>query len=93
MKQEASAILKAAELDVGTAIRLFLRSVVEKRVLPMNGVDPTRRSSAREVRPAIDLARRRPDGRQSPEFAPQHPKCDFRAMPVPCQLVCGGKAQ
>lgn len=35
LKEEASAILKAAGLDVSTAIRLFLRSVVEKGGLPM----------------------------------------------------------
>jgi len=35
LKQEAAAILKAAGLDVSTAIRLFLRSVVEKGGLPM----------------------------------------------------------
>ena len=30
LKREAAAVLKAAGLDVSTAIRLFLRSVVEK---------------------------------------------------------------
>lgn len=35
LKQEAAAILKAAGLDVSTAIRLFLRSVVETGGLPM----------------------------------------------------------
>jgi len=35
LKQEATAILKAAGLDVSTAIRLFLRSVVETGGLPM----------------------------------------------------------
>lgn len=35
LKNEAAAILKAAGLDVSTAIRLFLRSVVEKGGLPM----------------------------------------------------------
>ncbi len=36
LKHEATAILKAAGLDVSTAIRLFLRSVVEKGGLPMD---------------------------------------------------------
>ncbi len=35
LKREATAVLKAAGLDVSTAIRLFLRSVVEKGGLPM----------------------------------------------------------
>ena len=35
LKHEAAAILKAAGLDLSTAIRLFLRSVVEKGGLPM----------------------------------------------------------
>ena len=35
LKHEAAAVLKAAGLDVSTAIRLFLRSVVEKGGLPM----------------------------------------------------------
>ena len=35
LKQEAAAALKAAGLDLSTAIRLFLRSVVEKGGLPM----------------------------------------------------------
>lgn len=35
LKHEAAAILKAAGLDVSTAIRLFLRSVVEHGGLPM----------------------------------------------------------
>jgi DNA-damage-inducible protein J len=35
LKNEAAAILKASGLDVSTAIRLFLRSVVEKGGLPM----------------------------------------------------------
>lgn len=35
LKYEATAVLKAAGLDVSTAIRLFLRSVVEKGGLPM----------------------------------------------------------
>jgi DNA-damage-inducible protein J len=36
LKREATAVLKAAGLDVSTAIRLFLRSVVEKGGLPMD---------------------------------------------------------
>lgn len=35
LKREAAAVLKAAGLDVSTAIRLFLRSVVEAGGLPM----------------------------------------------------------
>ncbi|HYN62381.1 MAG TPA: type II toxin-antitoxin system RelB/DinJ family antitoxin [Rubrivivax sp.] len=36
LKREAAAVLKAAGLDVSTAIRLFLRCVVEKGGLPMD---------------------------------------------------------
>ena len=36
LKREASEVLKAVGLDVSTAIRLFLRSVVEKGGLPMD---------------------------------------------------------
>jgi len=35
LKREGAAVLKVAGLDVSTAIRLFLRSVVEKGELPM----------------------------------------------------------
>jgi len=35
LKREAAAVLKAAGLDVSTAIRLFLRSVVETGGLPI----------------------------------------------------------
>ena len=35
LKREAAAILKTAGLDVSTAIRLFLRSVVETGDLPI----------------------------------------------------------
>lgn len=35
LKRQAAAVLKASGLDVSTAIRLFLRSVVEKGGLPM----------------------------------------------------------
>lgn len=36
LKEEAAAILKASGLDVSTAIRLFLRSVVENGGLPID---------------------------------------------------------
>lgn len=36
LKREAAAVLKASGLDVSTAIRLFLRSVVEKGGLPID---------------------------------------------------------
>ena len=35
LKQEAAAVLQASGLDLSTAIRLFLRSVVETGGLPM----------------------------------------------------------
>lgn len=35
LKREAAAVLKASGLDVSTAIRLFLRSVVETGGLPI----------------------------------------------------------
>ena len=35
LKRDAAAVLKAAGLDVSTAIRLFLRSVVESGGLPI----------------------------------------------------------
>ncbi|MRD48004.1 type II toxin-antitoxin system RelB/DinJ family antitoxin [Caenimonas koreensis] len=35
LKEEATAILKASGLDVSTAIRLFLRSVVDTGGMPM----------------------------------------------------------
>ena len=35
LKRQAAAVLKAAGLQLSTAIRLFLRSVVEKGGLPM----------------------------------------------------------
>lgn len=35
LKREAAAVLEASGLDVSTAIRLFLRSVVETGGLPM----------------------------------------------------------
>lgn len=36
LKREAAAVLKASGLDVSTAIRLFLLSVVERGGLPMD---------------------------------------------------------
>ena len=36
LKREAAAVLKAVGLDVSTAIRLFLRGVVEKGGLPID---------------------------------------------------------
>ncbi len=36
LKEEAAAVLQAVGLDLSTAIRLFLRSVVEKGGLPMD---------------------------------------------------------
>jgi DNA-damage-inducible protein J len=46
LKREAAAVLKAAGLDVSTAIRLFLRSVVEKGGLPMDVPRPNARTLA-----------------------------------------------
>jgi DNA-damage-inducible protein J len=40
LKREATAVLKAVGLDVSTAIRLFLRGVVEKGGLPMDMPQP-----------------------------------------------------
>ncbi len=52
LKQEAAAILKAAGLDVSTAIRLFLRSVVEKGGLPMElpRANPTTLAAIRDAK-------------------------------------------
>ena len=36
LKREATAVLKASGLDVSTAIRLFLRSVVENGGMPID---------------------------------------------------------
>lgn len=36
LKREAAAVLKAAGLDISTAIRLFLRGVVQQGGLPMD---------------------------------------------------------
>ena len=52
LKREATAVLKASGLDVSTAIRLFLRSVVEKGGLPMDlpRVNPTTMASIRDTK-------------------------------------------
>lgn len=52
LKQEAAAILKAAGLDVSTAIRLFLRSIVEKGGLPMElpRANPTTLAAIRDAK-------------------------------------------
>ncbi|MDP3519237.1 MAG: type II toxin-antitoxin system RelB/DinJ family antitoxin [Hydrogenophaga sp.] len=52
LKEEAAAILKAAGLDVSTAIRLFLRSVVEKGGLPMElpRANPTTLAAIKDAR-------------------------------------------
>ena len=52
LKEEAAAVLKAAGLDVSTAIRLFLRSVVEKGGLPMElpRANPTTLAAIRDAK-------------------------------------------
>ena len=52
LKNEAAAVLKAAGLDVSTAIRLFLRSVVEKGGLPfyMPRANPTTLAAIRAAK-------------------------------------------
>ncbi|MCE2659335.1 MAG: type II toxin-antitoxin system RelB/DinJ family antitoxin [Rubrivivax sp.] len=52
LKREAAAVLKASGLDVSTAIRLFLRSVVEKGGLPMDlpRVNPTTLAAIRDAK-------------------------------------------
>lgn len=52
LKREAAAVLKAAGLDVSTAIRLFLRSVVEKGGLPMDlpRVNPATLAAIRDAK-------------------------------------------
>ena len=52
LKREAAAVLKAAGLDVSTAIRLFLRSVVDKGGLPMElpRANPTTLAAIREAK-------------------------------------------
>ncbi len=42
LKEQAAAVLQAQGLDVSTAIRLFLRSVVEKGELPIDLPRPNR---------------------------------------------------
>lgn len=52
LKDEATAVLKASGLDVSTAIRLFLRSVVEKRGLPIDlpRANPVTLAAIRDVK-------------------------------------------
>lgn len=52
LKREAAAVLEAAGLDVSTAIRLFLRSVVEKGGLPMElpRANPTTLTAIRDAK-------------------------------------------
>ena len=52
LKREAAAVLKASGLDVSTAIRLFLRSVVEKGGLPMDlpRVNPATLAAIRDAK-------------------------------------------
>ncbi|MBK6854883.1 MAG: type II toxin-antitoxin system RelB/DinJ family antitoxin [Burkholderiales bacterium] len=53
LKRDAAAVLKAAGLDVSTAIRLFLRSVVETGGLPIEVPRPNAKTLA-----AIKAARK-----------------------------------
>ena len=46
LKDEATAVLKASGLDVSTAIRLFMRSVVEKGYFPIDMPKPNARTLA-----------------------------------------------
>ncbi len=46
LKRDAAAVLKASGLDVSTAIRLFLRSVVETGGLPMQVPRPNAKTLA-----------------------------------------------
>ncbi len=46
LKRDAAAVLKAAGLDVSTAIRLFLRSVVETGGLPIEVPRPNAKTLA-----------------------------------------------
>lgn len=52
LKREAAAVLKASGLDLSTAIRLFLRSVVEKGGLPMDlpRANPTTLAAIRDAK-------------------------------------------
>jgi DNA-damage-inducible protein J len=46
LKRDAAAVLKASGLDVSTAIRLFLRSIVETGGLPIEMPRPNARTLA-----------------------------------------------
>ena len=46
LKEEATAVLKASGLDVSTAIRLFMRSVVEKGHFPIDMPKPNAQTLA-----------------------------------------------
>ncbi len=46
LKRDAAAVLKAAGLDLSTAIRLFLRSVVESGGLPIAVARPNAKTLA-----------------------------------------------
>lgn len=46
LKRDAAAVLKASGLDVSTAIRLFLRSVVETGGLPIQVPRPNAKTMA-----------------------------------------------
>ena len=52
LKREANAIIRAAGLDMSTAIRLFLRSVVETGRLPIDvpRANPTTLAAIRDTR-------------------------------------------
>ena len=46
LKRDAAAVLKASGLDVSTAIRLFLRTVVETGGLPIDVPRPNQKTLA-----------------------------------------------
>jgi DNA-damage-inducible protein J len=46
LKDEATAVLRASGLDVSTAIRLFMRSVVEKGCFPIDMPKPNAQTLA-----------------------------------------------
>ena len=46
LKEEATAVLKASGLDVSTAIRLFMRSVVDKGCFPIDIPKPNAQTLA-----------------------------------------------
>lgn len=52
LKEEATAVLKASGLDVSTAIRLFLRGVVESGGLPIDlpRANPTTLAAIRDAK-------------------------------------------